>query len=1356
MRHIFLFLLFFSGLLTLSGEVKFRHLDESKGLPNDQIRSFMTLDDGRMAIQTPNGIMLSDGSHFSIHYLDRGRLYALPTSPRYLHRIYKAADGRLWVKAPGSLTVFDPQKSAFIYNMDSLLKADYRIDTPIEDIFLDDDRDLWCVSKDGRLLLASLGQQQPYSVTRTDGKWLQRHGRVKGVFQLGSDVMVATSKGSLLKWNKKKRQFTGVDDTLAGYLSEADRRFALQKDPFDRLWAISGRSLWMKEKDSKQWKEIVHLDGNSNFFTALAVDHSGDIWAAGSWSGLRIIDGETLEIAHYPGLPLESGNYLSNDIQSIHSDSEGGVWIGTLWQGIAYYHPRMNPFRTFHTGTSSEGKPNESIRAFVESPDGEILIATTYSGIVKYSPKSGRVESFRRDLFPIDDVYLCLYYDSTGALWVGTYNHGFFRIMPGGAIQRYNYDPGRETNISRAVIEDNKGRFWVSVNDEGAGMLDLESGKIEMFWQQHPRLKPRKRELGIMQLTDECICIFGDSGVMVIDQDSTQNIMTGTDLRSAHRFDVVTNGVLNDTRGLTWFATDNGLIVSDISRYDQEDYSPVHLTTDNSALPSNYISAIIEDKFGQIWASTSAGLVRIITRPGGNGNWIFDLTPFAYGGGLTAGRISENATLLGRDGTVYFGGYNGVAYFNPSDLAPLRENAPESPLITSFSILDHNVAPGEKINGRAVIEKSVLNGEKITLNHDQNFFSIGFSSLDFVSGQHVQYRYRLKGYDRDWVEIGPGMPTRASYTGVPPGKYEFEVMAAGMDGLWSEIPASAIIVVKPPVWGTWWAKLIYVVLFLGTVGLSVRIYLRGRQRRMERQAEKLETARQDELNQMKFQFFTNISHEFRTPLALIMTPLSHLMNSSDMTDNVREKLKGVYNNAENLLGQVNRLLDFRKLEMGGERLNIGRCRIVQFTSYLISSFENVTEGKNISLSLDARLPEDTDVYLDSHKLRHILTNLYSNAIKFTPYGGRISTTLGKEESESGDMLRIDVSDTGSGIPEKDIPNIFGRFFQADNRSQDPTGSGIGLHLVSEYVKLHRGSISVESKEGVGSCFTILIPMNLAPSLSAETEVAKSNEGIEEKAKSGKSRILVVEDNTEFREFLLEYLSPYYDVVTATDGEDALAKAKEIIPDLVVTDLMMPLKDGLEFTKDLKEDISTSHIPVILLTAKASDEARIESYKAGADSYISKPFNFDVLLTRIAHLLKDAKERQSVFRRSKTARDIEPSQVTITSLDEKMVEKALKTVEENMDNSGFSTVQLGEALGLSRSQLYRKFESVTGMSPADFITRMRMKRAAQLLRDSQLNVSEIADMTGFNSTKYFNKHFKDEYGCTPTEYRTQNA
>lgn len=1323
-------------------DLTFRHFDASDALSEDQIRDIIQLDDSRIAIRTPQNLMLHDGTYFKSYTLDRAKAYEWAFFQNQLFSLLQDRSGLIWLKSPGYLVVFDPRQDKFIYNVDSLLKT-IDVNARIDNLFLDHNRNLWFKTRDGSLLYRDRAKNSTLKAGDIDTKWLGQYGNPIQISGADSQIKVVCDKGAILNFNRLSGKFTDIDTQLSGQLGQPDRRALMLTDHSGRLWLASDRKLWRKDSPGDAWTELLCLTGASNFFTSLDIDAAGNVWAAASWAGLYKFKG-SVDTPWHTGreITLESGEKIINDIQVVKADSQGGIWVGTLWRGLCYYHPLSHPFTTLKPATMvGMDVPEQSVRCLLEDTDGSILIGTSTAGVYRYLPATGRMERYRPDLLPANDIYLCLMRDSKGALWVGSYLNGFYRILTSGSVERYNYNPQSDTNISRAIYETPQGEFYASVCNNGIGRLDLTTGEIKMLSADHPLAAGHKRDYAMTPAPDDGFFIYGENGMMHFDPLADRLRLSDAD--ASH---TAVNHVITDSWGWVWAATEDGLAVTDPS---SPDHGYLLITQQNSRLPLDNVTTVAEDALGQIWVSTAKGITRITRTEGMRHTDIekYQLSNYDMNQTVHNKRFNPVAAITGRDGAIYMGGFYGVTTINPSLFRSIAHDNEWSPRLCSLSIGDIEILPGILYQGREILQRPLADQKTITLAHDQNFITLRFSGLDYLSGSQQQYRYRLTGLDNEWHIIEPGAEPKATYTSLPQGAYTFEVYSCGLDGIWTPRAATLNIKVLPPWWATWWAYCIYILIAASIIGLWMRTVMHRRERKMQYAAQEAERRRRDDLTQMKFQFFTNVSHEFRTPLALIMTPLGKMISDQPEDSDLRRRLKQIYTNAEGLLSLVNRLLDFRRLEMGGEKLNLSRCRIAQMLQLMTASFVDVSAERGIDLVLQSDIPDDTDIYIDTTKLRHIITNLFSNAIKYSPNGGQITLHAWIAD----DALHITVADQGVGIAPDLLPKVFDRFFQVHGGADDPIGSGIGLHLVKEYVTLHKGQISVESQLGRGTTFIVDIPLNI------KTQASLPDDRIPTTAPSpadGRNTLLVVEDNEEFLEFLREYLSAGYHVVTSRNGREALDKIEQgLQPDLIVTDLMMPQIDGNTLITRLKNDLATSHIPVILLTAKATDEARIESYRMGADSYISKPFNFDILEARVKTLLDQRRQRQKQFRRDT---QIEPTAVTITSLDEKIVKKALETVEANIDNTSFSTLQLGEALGLSRSQLYRKFESITGMSPADFILKMRLKRAAQLLRDSQLNVSEIADMTGFNSIKYFNKHFKAEFAMTPTEYRSANA
>ena len=752
------------------------------------------------------------------------------------------------------------------------------------------------------------------------------------------------------------------------------------------------------------------------------------------------------------------------------------------------------------------------------------------------------------------------------------------------------------------------------------------------------------------------------------------------------------------------------------------------------------------------------GICKIIPREEEKGGYCFSLVAFGVADGLQSGMFYDHAALKAKNGTLYFGGAHGFNYFNPGHM--VYEEAASQPILTGLSIFNTPVRVGKEYEGHVILSAPMNRTDKIELRYDENFISIEFSGLNYANPDHTYYKYRLKNYEEGWVESHATAQGRAVYTGLRPGEYEFEVYAANGDKVWSKEPARLSIVVHPPFWATYYAMAVYVLMVVGMVYWISRMYVHREKEKMMEERRANARRQQEHLEEMKLRFFTNISHEFRTPLTLILTPLGSLIKQQSDVD-LKQRLVVIYRNAEKLLQLVNQLLDFRKLEMQGERLSVSMGDIVVFVRDAVEAFCELVKEKGVTLAFESKIGHLYMNY-DHDKVYKVVNNLLSNAVKFTPSGGRIAVRVENSVRNGREYVAVSVRDTGCGMEEKDKERIFTRFYQVESSHKSQSGSGIGLHLVKGYVDLHGGEITVDSRPGEGSVFTFFLPTDLQHDEKVTIAHGEDKEtvgvSVPSAAEDGsepsgeRKKLLIVEDNADFRAYLVHEFSSDFDVVEAGDGAEGEEMVREEWPDLVISDLMMPKRDGIAFCQRMKNDIHISHIPFILLTAKMSDDARIESYKAGADSYISKPFNFEMLQVRVQKLIEQRETRKETFKKNI---EITPSEITTTSLDEEFVKKAVAFVEKNMDDSEYSLEDLSSDLGLSKTHLNRKLTVILNMKPLQFIRSIRLKRAAQLLVGSQYNVVEIADKVGFNTIKYFNRYFKEEFGMTPTQYREAN-
>jgi signal transduction histidine kinase/DNA-binding response OmpR family regulator len=801
--------------------------------------------------------------------------------------------------------------------------------------------------------------------------------------------------------------------------------------------------------------------------------------------------------------------------------------------------------------------------------------------------------------------------------------------------------------------------------------------------------------------------------------------------------------IKQDARGRIWVATRNGLNIFD------EKTKTFAALFDKNGLPHSTILAILEDNQGTIWLSTSNGLSSVMTIEDKDGTR-FQIRNYDEADGLQGKQFNENAAYKTKKGELIFGGADGFNIFNPEKLG-VNKNPPRV-VLSNFQLYNKTVVPGQEIDGEVLLPLSIAETEEITLPPGQNVFSIEFAGLNFFNPEKNQYRYMLEGFHKQWLSAD-SKSRNVTFTNLNPGEYTFRVKASNNDGFWNNDGAVLKIKILPPFWKTRTAFVLYCAFVISAL-LVVRKLIQKRERmKFDREQERKEAIRMHELDMMKIKFFTNVSHEFRTPLTLILTPLERMLRHAKEPEQLQQ-YQLIQRNAKRLLNLVNQLLDFRKLEVQELKLNSSEGDIIKFVEETVFSFSDLSEKRDIKLSFESSV-ESFETLFDQDKLEKILFNLLSNAFKFTPEHGAVSVMTTLTNTPEGKELVLTVRDTGIGIENDKLDKIFDRFFQNDlPKSMVNQGSGIGLSLTREFVKIHNGTIAVESQVGVGSCFTVTLPladvghhheeehgsMVAKPSAETEGELTK------------KPLLLLVEDNEDFRFYLKDNLKLDYRIIEAPNGNEGWRMTIEFLPDLIVSDIMMPEMNGIELCKKIKSDQRVSHTPVILLTARSAEEQKVEGFESGADDYITKPFNFEILVSRIKNLIS---KREKLHKAFPAHLDIKASELKITSLDEKFINKAIKCVEDNISDADFSVEDLSHQLGISRAHFYKKLMSLTGKSPLEFIRLIRLQQAAQLLKKSQLTVAEVAYKVGFNNPKYFARYFKEEYKVLPSVFASDN-
>lgn len=707
------------------------------------------------------------------------------------------------------------------------------------------------------------------------------------------------------------------------------------------------------------------------------------------------------------------------------------------------------------------------------------------------------------------------------------------------------------------------------------------------------------------------------------------------------------------------------------------------------------------------------------------------------------------------DGTIVAGGLYGLNVFNP-DYIRYNKMLPKV-MFSNLSLFDEPVEVGRRYDHNLILPEELDKVRKIVLDHKQNIFTVELATDNYILPSKTQYLYRLDELGDEWLSLAAGT-NRITFTNLSHGSYTLSVRAINSDGFQGTDVAQLSIIVRPPFWLSWWAYLCYSLVVVVALWFARRLLLKREREKFHIQQMEQEAAKNEEVNQMKFRFFTNISHELRTPLTLIISPLEELLVKE--SDEARKTvLQLMYRNARRLLALVNQLLDFRKGEMSGHQLSLSEGDIVSYIREICNSFLLMADNKHIQFSFFSGV-ECFPMAFDADKVGKIVMNLLSNAFKYTPDGGRVTVMMEYIEEEN-EWMEIKVSDTGIGIPDADKQHIFERFYQAAHKGmEETTGNGIGLSLVHDFVQLHGGSVEVFDNIGAGTVFVVRLPVRhvdvaavLPEPLVVLPESEKTTEAMaEQTSRKEFPLLLVVDDNADFRMFMQHSLELQYRVKLASDGEEAWNMMQDELPDLVISDVMMPVMDGIELCRRIKADKRTAYIPVILLTARQAVEATVKGLEIGADDYVIKPFNMMVLVLRIRKLIEQSRYRHATH----AVIDPTPSDIVITSLDEKLIEKAIKYVEDNISRSNFSVEELSRGLGMSRVHLYKKLLQITGKTPIEFIRVIRLKRAAQLLRESQLHVSEVAYEVGFNSPRYFSRYFKEEFGMLPSEYQEKGG
>lgn len=1024
-------------------------------------------------------------------------------------------------------------------------------------------------------------------------------------------------------------------------------------------------------------------------------------------------------------------NLTGNSVRSLLLDKYNNVWAGFYGSGINFLTQSVAPFSTIRAGVPDqlERLTEKSVMGLAFDKKGQLWVGTDGKGLNVFSPERKRLATYEHEG---GSIVTAATRDSYGNLWFGSFYQGATVKMAGGGFRKVL--PNAHEDV-RCFYEDDKQQMWIGTS-HGIYVVDIKRMKVVNNY----HLGNDMVRAICMDARHRVWVGYFDIGIEVFSP-QMKRIKSFNSTKGEKEYipSNAVNHLMRDSQGRIWAATNEGAICFDVKHQDR------HVIYDQRQGMNNiHVRAIIEDEMHNIWMSTNRGISCL--KAGQAGRFInFNEKD------VVKANFNDGSVARSEQGIIYFGSAQGLCCFLPRQV--LSVNRAPKTIITSLRLIRGIEQPDSVIN--------LAMRNHISLAYDENSFSVNFTVQNFAMENYVEYSYKLSGLQDDWITAQNGTITLRD---IPPGTYQLQVRTRLHNQPWSSEIAEFTITVRPPFWLSWWAKLCYTLFVFAIVYLALRTYQRHLRLKFQLKAEKVNHEKEQKLNEERLRFFTNITHELRTPLTLILGPLDDISHSSDITKAVKHKLAVIHQSAVRLNELITQILEFRKTETDNRRLRVVKANVVDAVHEVSLKYEELAQKPDVAIRFVA--PENPILmYIDKEVIAIILDNLVSNAIKYTDQGN-IDISVERRRSGERHLVDITVSDTGHGISAKALPHIFDRYYQ-ENGTHQASGTGIGLSLVKKLVTLHHGEVKAESNLEQGTSFIVTLDENeIYPEAlrgdenasaklqgnDAASDVLNSEEAVLS-VENGKLLLLVVEDNREILDYVAESFIDEFDVLKAGDGREGLALALDKVPDVIISDVMMPNMDGNAMCRALKKDVRTSHIPIILLTAKDSFEAKEKGYDSGADSYITKPFTHKLLRSRILNLLQQRRRDKMLIQESKEtnlAQKKEQLREALNKVDQEFFDKLNKLIEENI--SGDVDVNLiASNLAVSTSTLYRKMKALTGISTNEYIRKYKMQYAEHLLLEGKYSISEISFMVGMNSVAYFRRCFKAEYGEIPSEY-----
>ncbi|WP_044211373.1 two-component regulator propeller domain-containing protein [Flammeovirga sp. OC4] len=1332
---------------TLPDRLQFKYLNTKHGLSQSNAITLIEDQQGMIWIGTRDGLNRYDGKKVEIFRND-------PKDPNSLSNsdiLDIALDQRngLWIGTYHGLNHYDFHLRKFTRYLSGPSDSDRISNNTVRSVATMADGTVLVGTRDGlNVLNPATGKFLKFFHRDNDPNSIPDNHVFKVYIDAQEKVWIGTAKGLCVMHSNKN-----------GYTFEQVRLLGGKEIYVQEILTDQDKNIWV----GTQGDGLIKIDANYNVlnhylkensdFTnnnvrTMVFDQQGRLWV-GTYNGLNIIQ-PSGELTTAYSTFYNINDLSGNKVKSLHCSQDGTVWIGTYYGGVSIWNAQNFNFNYINQNTTNN-RLTHNVISSIDELYGKFYFGTEGGGIISWDKKKDQFINFNtsNSVLKSNNIKFLKIDSLREELWVCTLDSGvtILNMKTSQLVQHINTRNGLKHNAVYDIIQYGNDHFWVATFGGGLHLYNKKTDEIERI------LTTRNS-----QLSDDEI------RTMLVDKDNnlwvgTQNGLTYLEI-DPESFEVLNSKqfFMDEKRGISAdiieiFQNSKDDIYVGTREYgmhklENGQFQFIDLFSDLSA-SSQYIQAIEEDKSGTLWVSSNNGIMSY--------NPISGIKKiYQESDGLVSNGFNNKASQFGSDGWMYFAGPNGITQFNPNAFTKNRY-APDVKLMDLW-INNQLVLPNDSTQ---ILYEPLDQTEAISLRYDQTNFTIDFAFSSFVNSDKNQFVYRVKGLDNQWKQT---TDSRANFTIQQSGNYEFQIRGLNNDGLASENLRSLKIRVHPAPWFSSWAIFLYACLLL-LMAIAVHLVMKRQTNlKYELELEHQMNQQQQEINKSKLQFFTNISHEFRTPLTLILGTLEQIISEYKGSSAVFNRLAIMQKNTQQLMKLINQLMDFRKMENDKLKLEVTEGDIVSFTKTVFQSFNALAVEGQYDYTFECQ-EENINLYFDPHKLERVLYNLLSNAFKYTPAKGKIQLSIIDDKKN----VYIKIKDSGEGIPEDYREKIFDRFYQVSEelrKNQQNYGTGLGLAISKSIVELHQGELAVSSEGNKGSCFSILLQKgkehfseetqiieDFSPKTQSVTEIPTTTLATELNMNQlvndqTKSTVLIVEDNVQVRNFIMELLSADYNVVEAENGEIGLSKVVECTPDLIISDVMMPVMDGITFCKEIKTNIKTSHIPIILLTARTADQFKYEGLELGADEYMSKPFSVQELKLKVRNLLRFV---DSLKVRFKEGNVIRPSEITISSVDEQLLNKAIEIMDNNIDNQFFNVEQYTEELGVSRTMLFTKIKKWTGLTPNEFILSMRMKRATQLIEQNKINISQICYKVGFKDPKYFSKSFKKYHGCTPTAY-----